>query len=191
MDPDRPRRAVIGVRTATTDDVAAMIGLHEEVAAEGTWIATESPVDRDRLARLLVESIESDEQLRLVAVDGERVVGHLGLNPSGSGVMYLGMTLAADYRGQGVGTAMMLAAIEWARAQNGVHKIELEVWPHNAAAIALYRKVGFQVEGRRRRHYRRRNGELWDAILMALVLDDVSPVSPHPYRASLEQETPG
>jgi RimJ/RimL family protein N-acetyltransferase len=184
---------VINVRPATTDDVAAMIGLHEEVAAEGTWIATESPVDRDRLARLLVESIESEEQLRLVAVagDGERVVGHLGFNPSGSGVMYLGMTLAADYRGQGVGTAMMLAAIEWARAQNGVHKIELEVWPHNAAAIALYRKVGFQVEGRRRRQYRRRNGELWDAILMGLVLDDVSPGSPHPDRLSLEQETPG
>jgi hypothetical protein len=37
MDPDRPRLAVIDVRTATTDDVAAMIGLHEEVAAEGTW----------------------------------------------------------------------------------------------------------------------------------------------------------
>jgi RimJ/RimL family protein N-acetyltransferase len=191
VDPDRPRRAVIGVRTATTDDVAAMIGLHEEVAAEGTWIATESPVDRERFARLLVESIESHEQLRLVAVDGEPVVGHLGLNPNGSGVMYLGMVIGADYRGRGVGTAMMLAAIEWARAQNGVHKIELEVWPHNAAAIALYRKVGFQVEGRRRRQYRRRNGELWDAILMGLVLDDVSPGSPHPDRLSLEQETPG
>jgi RimJ/RimL family protein N-acetyltransferase len=65
------------------------------------------------------------------------------------------------------------------------------VWPHNAAAIALYRKVGFQVEGRRRRQYRRRNGELWDAILMGLVLDEVSPGSPHPDRLSLEQETPG
>ena len=84
-----------------------------------------------------------------------------------------------------MGTAMMVAAVEWARAQDGIHKIELEVWPHNAAGLALYRMVGFDVEGRRRRHYRRRNGELWDAILMALVLDDASPGSPHSDQAGL------
>jgi RimJ/RimL family protein N-acetyltransferase len=46
----------------------------------------------------------------------------------------------------------------------------LEVWPHNTAAIALYRRVGFVEEGRKRRHYRRRNGELWDAVLMGMEL---------------------
>ena len=92
------------------------------------------------------------------------MVGNLSLNPTAAGVVYLGMTVDADYRGQGVGTAMMLAAIEWSRAQPGVHKMELEVWPHNAGGLALYRKVGFAIQGRRRRHYRRRNGELWDAI---------------------------
>ena len=101
------------------------------------------------------------------------------------------MTIDADYRRQGVGTAMMVAATEWARAQHGIHKVELEVWPHNAAGIALYRKVGFAIEGRRRRHFRRRNGELWDAILMALVLDDSSPGSPHPDQAGLEPGPPG
>jgi ribosomal protein S18 acetylase RimI-like enzyme len=56
--------------------------------------------------------------------------------------------------------------------------VALQVWPHNERAIALYRKFGFQVEGRLVRHYRRRNGELWDAIPMALVLDTTSPGSP-------------
>jgi RimJ/RimL family protein N-acetyltransferase len=44
------------------------------------------------------------------------------------------------------------------------------VFGHNAAAIALYRKSGFVEEGRRIRHYRRANGELWDSIVMGLAL---------------------
>ena len=53
------------------------------------------------------------------------------------------------------------------------------MWPHNDAAIALYRSRGFTVEGRLRRQYRRADGELWDAITMGLVLDTQSPGSPY------------
>jgi RimJ/RimL family protein N-acetyltransferase len=35
-----------------------------------------------------------------------------------------------------------------------VHKIELEVWPDNEAAIVFYERAGFQREGLRRDHYR-------------------------------------
>lgn len=55
----------------------------------------------------------------------------------------------------------------------------LQVWPHNAAAIALYRSRGFTVEGRLG-HHRRANGQLWDAVTMGLVLDTHSPGSPYP-----------
>jgi putative acetyltransferase len=51
------------------------------------------------------------------------------------------------------------------------------VWPHNHPARQLYERFGFVEEGRLRRHYRRQNGELWDAIVMGLVLDDSSPGS--------------
>jgi RimJ/RimL family protein N-acetyltransferase len=182
---------VIDVRPATADDVPAMVDLHARVAAEGVWIGTEPPVDTDRFTRLFTQSIQSDDRLRLVAVDSGRVVGNLSLDPTSPGILYLGMTVDADYRGQGTGTAMVVVALEWARAQPGVHKVELEVWPHNAAGLALYRKVGFDVEGRRWRHYRRRNGELWDAILMALVLDDTSPGSSHSDQAGLAPGTLG
>jgi RimJ/RimL family protein N-acetyltransferase len=46
------------------------------------------------------------------------------------------------------------------------------VWPHNDRAIALYARRGFVEEGRLVRHYRRRSGELWDAIIMGLPLSD-------------------
>ncbi|MGH9179068.1 MAG: GNAT family N-acetyltransferase [Acidimicrobiales bacterium] len=87
------------------------------------------------------------------------------------GVADLGMLVAAGWRGRGVGTALVLTALDWAR-QAGAHKVALQVWPHNQAAIGLYRKLGFVEEGRLRRHYRRRNGELWDAVVMGLLLDE-------------------
>ena len=65
-------------------------------------------------------------------------------------------------------------ASRWCQTSR-VHKLTLHVFPHNEAAIALYRKHGFVEEGRLVRHYRRANGELWDAIAMALVLDATSP----------------
>jgi RimJ/RimL family protein N-acetyltransferase len=64
----------------------------------------------------------------------------------------------------------------WAR-RSGAHKVALQVWPHNVAARRLYEKHGFVQEGLLRRHYRRRNGELWDAVVMGMVLDEESPGS--------------
>jgi L-amino acid N-acyltransferase YncA len=52
----------------------------------------------------------------------------------------------------------------------GAHKVELEVWVDNARAIALYASAGFEVEGLRRDHYRRRDGQLRSALLMARLL---------------------
>ena len=46
-------------------------------------------------------------------------------------------------------------------------------------ALALYRKFGFVEEARLRRHYRQRNGQLWDGVGMGLILDWESPGSPH------------
>ncbi len=78
-------------------------------------------------------------------------------------------TVAREWRGRGVGSALMSAAIDWAR-ERGLHKLSLSVWPHNAAAIALYRKYGFVEEGRRVQQIRRQSGELWDLVDMGLML---------------------
>jgi RimJ/RimL family protein N-acetyltransferase len=81
----------------------------------------------------------------------------------------LGMLVDRQWRGQGIGAALLEAAIDWARGQ-GLHKLCLEVFAHNTAAIALYRKSGFAEEGRRPGQYRRASGELWDSIMMGLPL---------------------
>jgi RimJ/RimL family protein N-acetyltransferase len=160
----------IKIREATLADVDRLLELLVAVAGEGRWIGTEAPVDLERRRQRMVEDVQGDSVIVLVAeADGE-LVGELGLHLARYGVADLGMLVAAGWRGRGVGTALLAEAVDRAR-KAGAHKIALQVWPHNAAAIALYERFGFEREGYLRRHYRRRSGELWDAIVMGLRLD--------------------
>jgi RimJ/RimL family protein N-acetyltransferase len=157
------------VRPATVDDLDAVVDLYAAVAEEARWIGAEAPVDKTERRTKFESSIHRDDAEFFVADADGRIVGELGIEVAGYGVADFGMMVAADARGRGVGSALLTAAIEWARTA-GAHKIALQVWPDNEAAIALYRKFGFEHEGRLRRHYRRRNGELWDAVIMGLAL---------------------
>jgi RimJ/RimL family protein N-acetyltransferase len=162
--------SAITVRDATPADVDALVAMLVEVAGEGRWIGTEAPVDIERRRRRMAADVDAADVVVLVAEAGGEPVGQLGLELARYGVAELGMLVAAGWRGRGVGTALMAEAVQRARAA-GAHKVALQVWPHNAAAIALYERFGFQREGYLRRHYRRRSGELWDAVVMGLPLD--------------------
>ena len=160
------------VRRTTVNDIDDQFDLMDAVAAERRWIGTEPPIDRDE-RRPRWEAQLNDESTGvsfMAEVDG-RMIGCLGLHLEPYGVADLGMFIADDWRGRGVGSALMEAAIAWAKS-SPAHKIALSLWPHNEAARALYDKFGFVEEGVLRRHYRRQNGELWDAVVMGLLLDD-------------------
>jgi RimJ/RimL family protein N-acetyltransferase len=158
------------VRQATASDAEGFATVVAAVAEEG-WIATQPPVDVAAFAERVRGMLADDHRL-FVLDDGGRIVGTLGLQRSRApGVASLGMTLLAEVRGLGHGGALLRAAIEHARGMQ-MHKVELEVWPDNARAIALYEKFGFEVEGLRRDHYRRDDGSLRSSLLMALLLDD-------------------
>ena len=161
---------MVDVRSAREGDIDGAIALDEAVAIEGRWIAREAPVDRVKRRSGFEADLRRDDANLFVGDDEGAIVGLLGIELTSYGVADFGMMVAADRRGQGIGSALMAAAIEWARTA-GAHKLSLQVWPHNEAARALYRKFGFEEEGLLRRQYRRRNGELWDAIVMGLLLD--------------------
>jgi ribosomal protein S18 acetylase RimI-like enzyme len=138
-----------------------MAELFAAVAGERDAIATEPPVDIDERAAQFARTVAGS----VVAVAGGQVVGMLHVEASRHGFGEIGMLVDSGWRGRGVGSALVRAAIGLAREQD-LHKLSLEVFAHNTAAIALYRKCGFIEEGRRTRHYRRASGELWDSIVM-------------------------
>src|SRR4029453_6518662 len=92
-----------------------------------------------------------------------------GGGAGGRRVAELGGMVAAGPRRRGIGSALIEEAMNWAR-DLGIVRLELTVFPHNAPAIALYRKLGFQEEGILRRRYFI-DGRYVDAMLMGLDLD--------------------
>lgn len=69
-------------------------------------------------------------------------------------VASLGITILKGFRRMGIGTAMMNRLLKWAQKQKGVEKISLDVFSTNKPAINLYRKLGFETKGTRRRQYK-------------------------------------
>ena len=142
-----------------------MAELFAAAAEERTGIATEPPVDVEARTAQFTSTIAAS----IVAVADSQVIGMIHVEVSRHGFGELGMLVDREWRGSGVGSGLLQAAIDWARDQ-GLHKLCLEVFAHNTAGIALYRKYGFVDEGRRVRQYRRASGELWDSIVMGLPL---------------------
>ncbi len=161
------------IRQAGPADLDAWFALFDEVAAEGRWIGAEAPVRRRWAEPMFARLVDDESTDVLLAEIGTALVG------SGSielqlGRAEIGMMVRDGFRREGVGSALLDGCIEWAK-QRGAHKVTLSVFPHNEPAVALYRKLGFRSEGRLVRHWRRRNGELWDVIPMGLELDTTSP----------------
>jgi RimJ/RimL family protein N-acetyltransferase len=163
------------VRPATVADLDALFELIDPVVRENKWLGAQPPLDRDASFERWGSDLDDPSVIRFVVEDNKRLVGEANVHMSG-GRADLGMAVAMDYRGRGVGSALLDAATRWARLRDA-HKITLQVWPHNGSARRLYERSGFVEEGRLHRHYRRQTGELWDAIIMGLVLDDSSPGS--------------
>ena len=107
---------------------------------------------------------------RLVAELDGRLVGTLGLhvesNPRRRHCAGLGMAVHDAFQGRGVGTALLAAAIDLADNWLGLHRLELHVYPDNAAGIHLYQTFGFVIEGTAR-DFAFRNGRFVDALAMA------------------------
>lgn len=80
--------------------------------------------------------------------------------------MNLGIAVASEAQGRGVGRALMQALCDWAVHWGQVLRIELTVFTDNVRAIALYRRFGFEQEGVHR-GYALRNGRYADTYSMA------------------------
>ncbi|HKB49055.1 MAG TPA: GNAT family N-acetyltransferase, partial [Ktedonobacterales bacterium] len=79
-----------------------------------------------------------------------------------------GMYTAPEARGQGIGRALIEAALAHARTLPGLEQVNLSVVTSNAAARALYRSLGFEVYGLERRALKLPNGTYLDEEHMVL-----------------------
>lgn len=168
------------IRQAQPDDAAAVVAYIKEIAGEPGINIPLTPAEfaytPETEREFIQATLDSPYRLMLVALDDTgAIVGELSLNGSTRRALRhgveLGMTVRADWRGQGVGSALLARAIAWARAGGVITRIELHVYARNAPAIALYRKFGFVEEGRRRAAIYQA-GEYLDDLIMALLVSE-------------------
>ena len=162
------------VRPAEPGDAEALVRLAEAVSAEpGGWLITTDgewrSVGDERRYLKAVRRYPHAAVFVAERLAGGALIGRLSLardtHPASSHVADLGLMVSADARRQGVGSALLEAAVEWARGAR-IRKLELHVFPWNEPAIHLYEKFGFEREGVRKAHYAR-GGDYVDAVLMA------------------------
>jgi RimJ/RimL family protein N-acetyltransferase len=165
------------IRAAAPRDAGALVALAEDVAAEPEgWLISDGGWRTVGDERRYLRTIRRYRDAAVFVAEAEReIVGRLSLgrdpHPASRHVADLGLMVAAGARRKGIGRALLQQAVEWARGV-GIRKLELHVFPHNEAAIALYEDFGFRREGYRKAHYRRGAGYV-DAILMAYDVDPV------------------
>jgi len=130
------------------------------------------PLPSVELWRKRLSSMSENDYSLVACADGE-VVGELSLHtsPTRWRVRHageIGMAVRDDRQGKGVGTALMEAALDLADNWLNLTRIALTVYTDNKAALALYKKFGFEIEGTHRR-YAFRDGGYVDAYSIARI----------------------
>jgi phosphinothricin acetyltransferase len=93
--------------------------------------------------------------LRLVAIEGGKVVGWAALSPVSSRSVYSGVVeesvyVAPSSQGRGVGRALLEELIRRSE-EAGIWTIQTSIFPENTASLALHERVGFRAVGTRER----------------------------------------
>ncbi len=139
----------IGVRHAEAIDADA---LHEILTDPEVlhWLIDVPYAPQAQTRKHIVEL--ADGRYMLVAAVGDEVVGALGFGactaPRIRHVGRLGpIAVARAWQGRGVGSALMRAAVDLADNWLNLVRLELLVIDGNDAAIGLYRRFGFEIEG--------------------------------------------
>ena len=165
------RGGPITIRRARPDDAAAIARMMDEPSVYANLMQMPYASEEAHRARLVESQAPGKTDLSLVAEQAGMIVGSAGMHPVGAALRrrhaaMIGISVIAEAQGRGVGTALMRALCDYADRWMGVLRIELTVYDDNARAIALYRKFGFEIEGRHR-GYALRDGRYVDALTMA------------------------
>ena len=164
------------IRELRDDEADAFVALCDVLDHETELMMLE-PGERRSLAAEQREEIRrtlgATNSTILVADDRGRLIGYVAAYGGDyrrnrhSAAIVAGVLQA--HAGQGVGRRLFEHLIRWA-PEHGVTRLELTVMTHNEPAVRLYRGMGFEVEGRRRRSLLV-DGQPVDEYAMALLLE--------------------
>lgn len=165
----------ITLRTAEESDAQALIAyqLHADQTSEHRiTLPHERDTSIDNQQRWLRDMLKARNSLSVIAVDSdsERIVGFINFRGNERSRLahtgHIGISIHADLRGHGIGSALIRAVLDWARATPDIEKVCLDVFETNTAARRLYERLGFREEFRREKAIKLAPGRYIDDFQM-------------------------
>jgi len=141
--------------------IEKMEEMHLDGVLEVENLSLKSPWSRN----MFFEEINSKTAMYRVAVEGEKVVGYMGMHCVCGEGHITNVAVHPDYRRKNIASSLINCFILYAK-QNNFDFLTLEVRESNETAISCYRKFGFKEVGKRKKYYEHKE----DAILMTLFL---------------------
>lgn len=168
----------VTIRPTQPIDAPQLLQVMKKIGGETDFLIMDEhglSLTEEQLAMQLAAFLESANNLSLVALAGEKIIGMASVlaedNPRVAHIGEVGISILKDYWGMGLGAAMMEEIIWWAENSGVIRRLELTVQTRNKRAIHLYQKFGFTQEGKMQRSFLTAQNEFIDAYLMALLID--------------------
>lgn len=160
------------IRTAQPDDAEVLLAYIQPVAEETQFFVLqpdEFPSTDDERT-WIQDHLDHPGKILLLAEAEGRIIGNVSFEAGPHRRIAhrgnLGIAVVKEWRGRGVGRALLQAFLEWAESSSVIEKVCLDVFATNSAAIGLYRKLGFAEEGRRAKDIKRGPNDYADTVTM-------------------------
>jgi len=167
-------RPPILIANATDADASKVVSMYRRILEEGCWFITypdEFQGTEESQAKIIREWNQEPNSRFMVARIGTKIVGAISVTGGNKDrIKHVGMIevfVDRNSRGQGVGRALMEAAMIWAENNPILRKLSLHVFEDNVRAVDLYKNLGFQIEGRLISEFQEMDGTLRNDLLMA------------------------
>ena len=167
------------IREAEVEDATELIALLDQIGHESSFTSLDEngiAMSESEMELFIDQQAQSDNQIILLAFLNDELVGVINITADQRprvchiGDVFLGIKKA--YWGNGLGSILMEEAIEWAQSSGSIRRLQLTVQKRNTAAVHLYEKMGFIIEGLQERGAYIEGGEFLDVYLMGQLIDE-------------------
>ena len=166
------------IREAESGDAAELVTFLNRVSLETDFTS----LDRNgilmtdtEMELFLDKQARSENQITLLALLNDEIAGLVNITADQrKRVRHIGdlfIVIGKKYWNNGLGSLLLEEVVEWAQASGILRRLQLTVQTRNQAAVHLYQKNGFVIEGRQERGAYIGEGEFIDVYLMGRLID--------------------
>ena len=166
------------IREAEPGDAAELVTFVNRVSLETDFTSLDGDgilLTSEEMEIFLDKQASSDNQITLLAFLNDKIAGLVNITADQRKrvrhIADLFIVIGKRYWNNGLGSLLLEEAIEWAQASGILRRLQLTVQTRNQAAVHLYQKHGFIIEGRQERGAYIEEGNFIDVYLMGKLID--------------------